>query len=65
MSGYGHRPPCPLIPDASRPQGPAHQQRDVSLSGWLGSGLVRSGVERLGTLDVRVRPCSRAFFTWR
>ena len=36
--------------------GPTHQQRDVSPGGWLGSGLVRLGVERLGALDVRQAP---------
>lgn len=35
---------------------PTHQQRGVRLSGWLGSGLVRLGVERAGALDVRQSP---------
>lgn len=32
--------------------GPAHRRRRVSPGGWLGSGLVRSGVERQEALDV-------------
>lgn len=53
---YGGRLRTPAaVPIDSRrfpAPGPTHRRRGVSPGGWLGSGLVRSGVERLGALDV-------------
>ena len=36
MSGYGHRPPCPLIPDASQPRGLlADDAGCARVGGWV------------------------------